>query len=51
MKKIISASLQAMYLPIAIGKWFHSTTIAPSSNGNPVPPIRYDGDPNDIYLA
>ena len=51
MKKMNAASIQALYFPIAIGKWFHSTTIAPRGEGTSIPPIRYDGDPNDIYLA
>jgi hypothetical protein len=38
-------------LPLAIGKWFYSTTIAPENGGKSLPPIRYDGDLNDIYLA
>jgi hypothetical protein len=49
----ILKSIQSLFLlPILMFKWFHSTTISPKSeNGKPLPPIRYDGDPTDIYLA
>jgi hypothetical protein len=30
---------------------FHRTTIAPETGGDSLPPIRYEGDPRDIYLA
>lgn len=36
---------------MAYGQSFYRTTIAPDNDGKPLPPIRYDGDPNDIYLA
>ena len=49
--KILKAIVSAFTFPIAVLKWFHSTTIAPKNTGKPVPPIRYDGDPTDIYLA
>jgi len=33
------------------GSWFYRSTIAPDASGKSVPPIRYDDDPADIYLA
>jgi len=32
-------------------QWFHKTKIATENTKTSVPPIRYDGDPTDIYLA
>ncbi len=31
--------------------WFHKTHIAAASSKQSLPPIRYDDDPTDIYLA
>ena len=38
-------------LCVAVAKWFHRTTVAPETKAKNVPPIRFDGDPTDIYLA
>ena len=38
-------------LCVTVAKWFHRTTVAPETKGRSVPPIRFDGDPTDIYLA
>jgi hypothetical protein len=38
-------------LPLAIVRWSFNNVMQPSGNGDPLPPIRYDGDPRDIYLA
>ncbi len=39
------------HLLLNCGKWFHRTTIATNEQGERPAPIRYDGDPTDIYLA
>jgi hypothetical protein len=38
-------------LLIVMGKRSYATTIAPENGGEPLPPIRWDGDPADIYTA
>ncbi len=44
--KSISAIWQLL---VASFQWFHASTIAPETEN--VPPIRYDGDAQDIFLA
>ncbi len=44
--------LISIWQPIAgLFRWFYRTTIAPTDSTQKLPPIRYDGDPQDIYLA
>lgn len=49
--RILSVIRSLLSLPRAILKWMHCSVIAPENDGPPLPPIRYDGDPTDIYLA
>lgn len=32
-------------------QWFRKSVIAPENGGETLPPIRFDGDPTDVYLA
>ena len=49
--RILSTIWSLVALPGAIFHWMHANIIAPENDGKPLPPIRYDGDPSDIYLA
>lgn len=51
MSKTITLFQFLLQMTAAGAKWFHRTTIAPDNGGQPLPPIRYDGDPTEIYLA
>ena len=49
--KILSIIRSLLALPAAFLTWVKETEVEPENNGEPLPPIRYDGDPKDIYLA
>ena len=53
--KTLAAGFGSLYgWTVVCGRWFYSTVIQPEDLDNSddiVPPIRYDGDPTEIYLA
>ena len=51
MKKMISIFTTWISLPLAFTRWIRAEVIEPADEGTDLPPIRYNGDPSEIYLA
>ncbi len=49
--RLLTGIWSIVTLPAALLNWMHSNIISPKNDGERLPPIRYDGDPTDIYLA
>lgn len=50
--QLISIVRSFVSLPIALMHWVRINIVTPpKTSKKSLPPIRYDGDPTDIYLA